>query len=264
MRKRILSILLTLCMVLSIAPAAVFAEGGVTLTGSGTAEDPHLIGTAEELKTFRDIVNGSNGQTQNTGAHAKLMNDIVLNDGTFDENGNWSEDGTPNKWTPINGYAGTFDGNGYTIKGLYVKDEGNAGLFGKSTSRDGTIKNVTVTGYVEGTEYVGGIMGFGGQTIIGCTNAATVKGIGACVVGGIAGRGEMSPVKNCVNLGSILLEFNTRTDFNSNSAGIMGYSFNATITDCYNVGSITAVDSSASSWNDGYPYYYIAGILGLR
>ena len=104
MKKRILSLLLTLCMVLSIAPAAVFAEestASANITGAGTAEDPYLIGTAEELKTFRDIVNGSNGQTQNTGAHARLTADIELNDGTFDENGNWSEDGTPDQWAPI-------------------------------------------------------------------------------------------------------------------------------------------------------------------
>ena len=49
------------------------------MTGSGTKNDPYQIGTADQLKRFRDIVNGSNGQTQNRGACAVLMNDIVLN-----------------------------------------------------------------------------------------------------------------------------------------------------------------------------------------
>ena len=36
-KKRILSILMALCLVLALWPAAAFAEEGVTLTGSGTA-----------------------------------------------------------------------------------------------------------------------------------------------------------------------------------------------------------------------------------
>ena len=60
------------------------------MTGSGTESDPYQIGTAEQLKRFRDIVNGSNGQTQNTAACAILTADIVLNDGTFDEDGNYT------------------------------------------------------------------------------------------------------------------------------------------------------------------------------
>lgn len=104
-------------MVLCLMPTTAFAEGGVTLTGAGTAEDPHLIGTAEELKTFRDIVNGSNEQTQNTGAHAKMTADIELNDGTFDENGNWSEGGTPDQWMPIVGYYG-YKGTFYVPSGV--------------------------------------------------------------------------------------------------------------------------------------------------
>lgn len=133
MKKRILSILLTLCMVLSIMPTAAFAEGSPDFTGSGTADDPYLIYTAAGLKAFRDKVNGQNGQTKQPGAHAKLMNDIVLNDGTFDADGNWSESGTPDQWTPIvgnYGYGGTFDGDGHTIRGLYVKGGEYAGLFG--------------------------------------------------------------------------------------------------------------------------------------
>ena len=33
------------------------------MTGSGTKNDPYQISTADQLKLFRDIVNGSNGQT---------------------------------------------------------------------------------------------------------------------------------------------------------------------------------------------------------
>lgn len=62
-----------------------------------------------------------------------LTADIVLNDGTFDENGRYirGESGMwLSEWTPMGqyertstapeGYGGTFDGQGHTITGLYV------------------------------------------------------------------------------------------------------------------------------------------------
>src|SRR5699024_775807 len=50
-------------------------------------------------------------------------------------------------WTPINSFSGTFDGRGYTIKGLTIDDsvetDNNChGLFGETT--DATIKNLTL------------------------------------------------------------------------------------------------------------------------
>ena len=80
------------------------------MTGSGTETDPYQISTAEGLKRFRDIVNGSNGQTQNRGAYAVLTANIDLNN---------------EPWTPIGpsesgSYTGTFDGKGHTIKNLNV------------------------------------------------------------------------------------------------------------------------------------------------
>lgn len=75
------------------------------ITGSGTETDPYQISTAAGLIWFRDIVNGSNGQTQNTAACATLTADIVLNDGTFDEDGNYTPGPSsitpPTEWTPM-------------------------------------------------------------------------------------------------------------------------------------------------------------------
>ena len=80
------------------------------ITGSGTKDDPYQISTAAQLKRFRNIVNGTGGQTPNHGACAVLMNDIVLNDGTFDANGTYtrgSSNTAPEKWTPIGKYIRT-------------------------------------------------------------------------------------------------------------------------------------------------------------
>lgn len=101
------------------------------ITGSGTKDDPYQISTAAQLKRY--IVNGTGGQTQDSGACAVLMNDIVLNDGTFDANGTYtpgSSSKAAEEWTPIGKYTddndktpytGTFDGQGHTIKGLSIR-----------------------------------------------------------------------------------------------------------------------------------------------
>ena len=248
MKKRILSILLSLCTVFCFVPTGVFAEGGVLtpnadITGSGTAEDPYLIYTADGLKAFRDKANGGERN-----AFAKLMNDIVLNDGTFDKDGKYTAaDGSsaePEKWTPIgtdnNQYRGTFDGNGKTIKGLYVNTESDktAGLFGATGGP--TIKNLTVDGSVTGKCWVGGILGFStGGVIENCTNNAsvTVANFDSEVqvyIGGIAGL-SYSKLIGCGNTGKITVKNVAQI---ANVGGLAGYQMHA-ITDCYNTGDVS-------------------------
>ena len=238
------------------------------VTGSGTETDPFQISTAEGLKWFRDKVNGSNGQTQNAGAHAKLMNDIVLNDGTFDENGTYTPGASgkaAEKWTPIaySGlfnehttlyYTGTFDGQGHTIKGLYVSinnatsigDAVCLGLF--STAKKAVIRNVTVTGYVFGfAGNLGGIVGYlSDGTIENCANYCTVKSTladteGPSYGGGIAGAMDKgSVIRDCYNTGTItVVEYR---EWNM-TGGVVGYSDDSAVSNCYNAGKV------AGSWN---------------
>ena len=235
-------------------------------TGSGTAADPYRISTAEGLKWFRDVVNGANGQTQNPAACAVLENDIVLNDGTFDENGNYTAgaSGTQaaEKWTPIadvgivyediptaQAYSGMFDGKGHTIRGLYMSvDEpsGTAelrvflGLFG--VVKDAVIQNVTVTGYVAGFDgMMGGIAGYlVSGTIENCANYCTVKSTtafdAAADVGGIAGAvNSGSTIRDCYNTGTITVGQFSRYHC---IGGIVGNNFADTVSNCYNVGKV--------------------------
>ena len=251
----------------------------VYMDGLGIAAYPYEIGTADQLKTFRDIVNGANGQTQNPAACAKLTNDIVLNDGTFDENGKYTT-GASGKavetWTPIaySGpftvdttlyYTGTFDGQGHAIKGMYVsindassiEDQVCLGLF--STAKNAVIRNVTVTGYVSGyAGNLGGIVGYlAGGTIENCANYCTVTDTSAAYevpsyVGGIAGAVNCSAaIRDCYNTGKLTEHVFVRYH---KTGGIVGYIGSSAVSNCYNVGKV-----AGKGWYNGEIIGFIAG-----
>ena len=231
------------------------------MTGSGTETDPYQISTADQLKLFRDIVNGSNGQTQNRGAYAVLTADIDLNN---------------EPWTPIgpdrdSAYTGTFDGQGHTVKNLSVTvnvQPGRAGLFG--CVKDGTIRKLTVAGSVSCTAnqgWCGGIAGYAmDETIESCASLCTVSCTGIDArVGGIVGLVDYNSrtliIRDCYNIGKIT----GRSDNGSGDAGgICGFYMNGKISNCYNVGEITGSGYvskiAVSAYNDSRPTncYYLS------
>ena len=202
------------------------------ITGSGTKNDPYQISTAEQLKLFRDIVNGAGGQTQNRGACAVLTAAIDLNNEPWTPIGNYTEGNQIY-------YEGTFDGGGYTISGLNVT--GNfrcASLFG--AVKGGTIKNLTVAGNVShnynsmGLDcHVGGIVGsaLDAATIENCSNNCSVTGGSGDFIGGIAGSNiDNARIIDCYNVGTITGTFN-------GTGGVTGFNI-GTISNCYNVGTV--------------------------
>ena len=283
MKKRILSLLLCCVMLLGLVPTAVFAEGSTVtadITGEGTAENPYLIYTAAGLKEFRDIVNGENGKIKKSDAHAKLMNDIVLNDGMFDADGNYTPGASgkaAEEWTPIgkyyNPYSGTFDGGGHTIKELYVKDQQYAGLFGcvrsdcyVSSGSDFTVKDLTVTGYIDTNckddVYAGGIIGYAKiiadegnavGTISDCVNNVTVKArsiglyayaggiVGYAVFDNNNGTGNMEII-NCANNAAVTAHSEKHYAY---AGGIEGY------IDGYGTSGDSAVQKINTCFNSG-------------
>ena len=241
------------------------------ITGSGTESDPYQISTAAQLMRFRDIVNGTGGQTQNPAACAKLMNDIVLNDGTFDANGTYTSGSTntaPEEWTPIGKYTddndktpytGTFDGQGHTIKGLYVNSASDAyvGLFG--CLEGAAVRNLTVDGYVQGYKTAGGIAGYASNAAIeNCSNHCSVFGGSNSMIGGIAGLNfDGAKIIDCYNVGTIR---------NSNvfePCGGIVWGNAGTVSNCYNVGTISGnvYDGEIVGKNSGTVEncYYLAG-----
>ena len=73
----------------------------------------------------------------------KLGANITLNSG--DANAWTAETAPAYKWFPINNFAGTFDGQGHAISGIYMKtDLQGSGLFGSTTPKT-VIKNFKLT-----------------------------------------------------------------------------------------------------------------------
>ena len=193
--------------------------------GLGTATHPYEIKTIDQLKTFRDIVNGASG---NPAAWAVLMEIIDL------------KGSETNPWTPIGNsssrYSGTFDGNNYTISGLYIDSTaGDQGLFGYVYG--GTVKNLNVSGTVSGGWYVGGVVGYNYSGIVtGCTfsGSGSVSVTGSYYVGGVVGgnSGSNGVVENCHNAGKV--------SGSNTVGGVVGdNSGSSTVENCYNTGTVT-------------------------
>ena len=134
-----------LLLMLSIGLAVTASAADITRDqpkGSGTSSDPYLIGTAAKLYWFADAVNVSGDKD----ACAKLTADITVNETVFENGSVVSNTAALIRWTPISAYAGTFDGNGYTISGLYdlktVTNSVNEGFF--KYLDGGTVQNLTI------------------------------------------------------------------------------------------------------------------------
>lgn len=240
------------------------------LTGEGTAASPILISNAEELKAFHDIVNGENGRTQKLDACATLTADIVLNDGTFDEDGNYTPGPSsitpPTEWTPMGvtysaAYTGTFDGAGHTIQGLYCNSNSRApGLFGYIEGA--TIQGVRVTGYfnANNAEQAGCIAALAKSSrITGCVSTASINGRHSVQssTGGIVGIADSSTqVSDCINYGTV--KCTTSKYYATFAGGIVGCLADySTVTNCSNFGTIIGLVNSSSTQT-----IYVGGIVG--
>ncbi len=174
----------------------------IGLEGEGTPEAPYEIPDLDTLKSVREFVNDGG-----RGAYFKLTNDIDLSE----KYGEGKE-----SWTPIGSdyehpFKGIFDGGGHTISGLYVNGGEYTGLFG--VVRGGMVKNLAVSGSVNGGDFSGGIIGcIEGGTIENCLNECDVwtSGKSAVKTGGIVGSFEKDlnnlaafNISNSLNLGHV-------------------------------------------------------------
>ena len=208
-------------------------------------------------------------------AHAILTVDIDLNPGyTFLADGTVKKDGEPVtdgwlEWTPIKFYYGTFDGNGKTVRGLYINSSDSNIGFISYLEPSGILRNLEIrNAYVEGGVKIGGIVGdlYGG-TVTGCYYHGTVQGDED--VGGVIGHSSYGTVTNCrfegsvsgaQNVGGVIgnVLYGSVTDCSNMGAvrgincvgGVIGYSSSAPISGCYNKGAVHGIDN------------YIGGVVG--
>ncbi|MEA4847418.1 MAG: X2-like carbohydrate binding domain-containing protein [Clostridiaceae bacterium] len=168
------------------------------IQGNGSTESPYLIGSAEELAWFSEQVNSGS-----VDICAELTDDIVLNDTTDWQN--WGTNAPANTWTPIGNdvkrYAGSFDGKGRRVSGIYINTGNYLGLFGYI--KGGSVQNVgVVQSYIRGGSNVGAVCGMNNTgTITSCYNHGTIESLGG-FVGGICGQ-NLGTVIGCYNYGSV-------------------------------------------------------------
>lgn len=223
-------------------------------SGDGSKDSPYQISDAEKLTALQTQVNDKGFNYK--GKYFAITGTIDL--------GNES-------WTPIgNGkasFAGSIEGNGNTITGLYVTEETRAGLF-EILGVDGTstyIRNLTICGQVTVDHgHAGGltaVMGHGTITLEKITTDVTVRvenlnyyasplgSAGGLIGYNVANAGatyNVVKVIKCINKGSI---------YGVTAGGIAGAnnSSNAanqyTLEDCTNEGTVTGL-------------LYAGGILG--
>ena len=222
--------------------------------GDGKTE-PYQIGTAEELYWFARLVNGKLGNVvQDASANAILTKDIIVNEGVLDavKKGQVSESDFI-EWEPIGSdykaYSGTFDGQGYTISGLYFNNPkaSHVGLFGSiqedRNDNKAKISNVGVSdSYFRFGELGGGVCGRNYYGILqNCSNSSTVIG-NYNYTGGVCAMNWGGTVRDCKNTGSVRGE--------TKIGGVCGDNdYAGLIENCFNEGTVSGQD-------------YVGGVCG--
>lgn len=288
---RILSLVFAAVMLLSLA--ACGGDDGKssanstdtrqdTSDGTGTAENGddakafeqnadglYMITSADDLIAFRDLVdeeikaNIERGNNNNPGAEvgAILMADIDLSELCGEGIGNWRPIGITlnEEGYDVRGYyCGTFDGNGHSISGLYIKTEDSGGgFFGaleQATVSNLTFKNCTLDckyGLNDGKALKNPYFGTGavamyqiGGDVVNCATDenSTVKG--KYSVGGLVGLcDQYSKIESCKNYASVNSSENGSEK--ANVGGIVGQcAGDSRVIGCENYGSVSCVEST--------------------
>ena len=259
MRKRVISWLLTVVMVVSMLPTSVLAD---TL-----AADQEQQTQQEQIAPVdtENTVPAENEETQEqqepapetpvsrsarSGGAAPMLAaaGAVQDIGTAEDfaamqpSGNYQLTADITVTAPyandFTDFSGTFDGNGHTVTLDITASTANVGLFSKLAG-GAVVKNVITAGSVTATgkNNVGGIAGTadGNVTIENCKNKASIKG--GKGAGGILGYSEPGSgfvtISSCANMGSVS---GTRKQVGGIAGNVVGTHI---IRNCYNQGNIS-------------------------
>jgi hypothetical protein len=215
-----------------------------------------------EIRTWYDL----DAIRDNLGGHHILMNDLDSTTAGYEE----LASPTANEgegWQPIIGtggappFTGTFDGQGYEIRDLFINlpGKGYVGLFsivgeggriedigmvnvtvtstayigGLVGSNLGTVSNSYSTGSVTGNQWVGGLVGFNFEEGTVSNSYSTGNVTSDSGAGGLAG-GNIGTVSNSYSTSSITGE--------EGVGGLVGAN-SGTVSNSYSTGSVTANDT---------------------
>jgi hypothetical protein len=257
--KALPTLLFALSTCLFFASPAQAKYGG----GSGTAEDPYLIETAEQMNEI-----GANSSDWDK--HFKLIKDIDLGnfaDATFNIIGRWVAWGSPENQP----FTGVFDGNGKTISNFSYNSTNKDGI-GLFAYVRGRIQNLQLINpkIVTNGRNVGSLVGYLDEgRIINC-NAKNTDIFGGLYIGGLAGTND-GTISHCYTSGQV-----SGDTFVGGLVGLLG---DGLVTICYstaivsgnqNVGGLVGLtDNESSTISDSYAIgdvtgnMHVGGLAGL-
>ena len=252
MRKRVISWLLTVVMVVSMLPTSVLADTLAADQEQQTqqeqiapvdTENTVPAGNEETQEQQEPAVETPAPQMARSGGVALALAEGTVSSAeefaAMDASGSYTLTADIIVTAPYaNEFTGTFDGNGHTVMLNITASTPNVGLFSKLAG-GAVVKNVITAGSVTATgkNNVGGIAGTadGNVTIENCKNKASIKG--GKGAGGILGYSEPGSgfvtISSCANMGSVS---GTRKQVGGIAGNVVGTHI---IRNCYNQGDIS-------------------------
>lgn len=250
MKKRVISWLLTVVMVVSLLPASVLAD---TLAADqeqqtqqeqiAPADTENTVPAEDEETQEQQEPAPETPAPQMTSSGGADSAPTAINDADGFKNmvagGSYKLAADITVTEPYAyDFSGTFDGDGHTVTLNITASTPNVGLFSKLAG-GAVVKNVITAGSVTATgkNNVGGIAGTadGNVTIENCKNTASIKG--GKGAGGILGYSEPGSgfvtISSCANMGSVS---GTRKQVGGIAGNVVGTHI---IRNCYNQGDIS-------------------------
>ena len=259
MKKKLLSLLLALCLVMALVPMTAFAEGTSVDNWDGTADtswytsapdaSKYHISTAEQLAGLAQLVNADPGTTNFAGKTFYLENDLDLS------GHEWISIGTGRGGSdPEYSFCGVFDGQGHVISNLYSHES-----------------------YIEGADESHNLLR---NALFGSVYNGEVKNLGVANAeiwiapkdDSAAGKGILvdwmgkSKITNCWTSGSIY----SGTKIEKNIGGIVGITMQGcTISGCYSTATLTGNFTNSEGYYTepnpaDWPFDTIGGIVGAK
>ena len=253
MKKRILSMLLAIVMVVGLIPSFTLTASAVDADtwdgtsvatafagGTGTEADPYQITTAAQLIYLRNQVNGGNSYD---GMYFRLEADLDMASKTFGNSIGYINSGYKAYY-----FDGHFDGNNHTISNLTITStSGYTALFGNvgNGTNESVISNLTLSGVnITRTATSYGAAALVGQAkkvkIENCIiESGTITSKGGYTAGFVATKasGGTLTITNCINRATIAYN---GTGASAMTAGICAKAVSGQITRCVNYGNVSS------------------------